>query len=190
MVLTEFFDDFSSISTSRWTAATAGNGTVTASDSNAVLDEGGTANGDVAALILDEVLDFTADWVFAVCLKVTGATTTAHSPNLVGIYDSADTIPSVGTQAAQNTAHRIFVENQMNITTAANSRFQYRFKNPSATVYTWRNATDDWSTSFEHSHSQANTRTAKPTTTITSSSTSTTRSAAASGWWGTATTTG
>lgn len=156
MVLTEFFDDFATLDTDRWQARTSGSGAVDATgDSTVTLDEGGAIDDDCAALVLKEALDFTKDWIFAVCVRVTGATTAAHSPNLIGIYNGA-AVPGIGTQAAQDAAHRIYVENQMNVTTPANSRFQYRFKNPSATVYTWRNLNDNWSTSFAHSHTRAN----------------------------------
>lgn len=150
MAWENFFDDFSSIG-SRWTARTNGTGSVTASDSNAVLDEGGTGTSAVAALVLNEPLDFTRSWIAYACVRWTGASFPgAYPPPMMAIVDSAG-IPTVGTNATWNSIRRLWFENQLSGTVGTN-RWQCRFRQNNGTLVHWMNdASNAWGTIFEYS---------------------------------------
>lgn len=150
MTVTEFFDDFSSIDTDRWQTRTSGSGSVTASGSNAVLDEGGTNNDDCAAIVLKEALDFTAEWIFACMVKINGAAP-SYAPNLVGIYDDS-AVPDIGTNSSRSSRQRFYIENQIGTSTPSNNRHMYKFRNPSGSTRQWRGANEDWSSAFAYSH--------------------------------------
>lgn len=152
MVQVNFKDHFDSIDSGRWTSLTNGTGSVTASDSNAVLDEGGSATSAAAALVLTEPLDLSLDWIAYSCFRWDAASMPgAYTPPPFSIIDSSGT-PAVMSNASWNSARRVWFENQISGGGVEFNRFAVKFRQSTGLEYLWQNdSSNQWSTSFEYS---------------------------------------
>ncbi len=146
-----FFDDFSSIDTGRWGTSVGGGGSVTSSDSRAIIDPGGSADADAAILYLKATIDITKSQVIAVCMKESGAVPGADVPAMMSLLDKS-TAPAVTTESNWTAQRRMWFENQSSATESS-ERVQFKLRDTGGTVLTWRKTAKDWSTSFQHSHS-------------------------------------
>lgn len=155
MAVTELFDDFDTLDSATWQSVFDGGGSASASNSKVLLSQGGAAADDVSALVLKTPLDLASNWIAYAQVNVTGDFPAAYTPNIMGIYDTSG-IPGVLTAAERTAAQRIWIEDQSaSDSVGTNNRWQIRLRNTSAALENWRNSTGDWSTTFQHSHTQA-----------------------------------
>lgn len=153
MPFVPFQEDFASPPlNARWTAVEAGAGAVTVANNVAQLACNGSADGDVAALVLDEPMVFgTEDWMLRVGVRVDNPAEAAFVPNLVGFLDQSGGPPGTLTSSQWSARRRAWFENQINDGTTNSSRVQAKFRNPVGTVYNWDNSGGSWTTLFKYS---------------------------------------